>query len=141
MLASFIRTAPLLSQLQTYKGWFFICFTAMLVFFLTRQALQEPERLAWRIRSGETRYRALFDSIDAAVLLMRGSECIECNPATLKLFGLDSKDEIIGKTPLDFAPKHQPDGREVGRDGPGNMRQALQTGLHVFEWQSFQEER
>jgi PAS domain S-box-containing protein len=89
-----------------------------------------------RLRASETRYRTLFDSMDAAVLLMRGAECVECNPATLKLFGLSRKDEIIGKTPLDFAPPKQPDGRDSAEMVQWNIEQALEKGLHVFEWES-----
>lgn len=82
----------------------------------------------------EIRFRTLFDSLDAAVLLMHGPVCVECNPATLRIFGLASKDEIIGKTPLDFAPPCQPDGRDSSTAIQENIERTLRTGLHVFEW-------
>ncbi len=135
-LDALVTNSALLSRIQTYKGWFFICFTALLVFFLTRRALQEPERLSEQVRLSENRYRALFESTDAAVLLMHGPACVECNPATLKLFGLDSRDEIIGKTPLDFAPELQPDGTPSAEMVRKNIETTLRTGLHVFEWQA-----
>ena len=82
------------------------------------------------------RYRELFDSVDAAVLLMRGHGCIACNPAAVELFGLRGPDDLIGATPLDFAPERQPDGRasiDVVRE---NMALAVRDGTHAFEWAS-----
>ena len=106
-----------------------------------RSSLQDEDRtkkdLQEELNESETRYRALFDALDAAVLLMRGPECIDCNPATLQLFGLESRDEIIGKTLLDFAPPRQPDGRDSAELVPGNRARALEKGTHIFEWQAF----
>ncbi len=92
------------------------------------------------LREEQTRYRTLFDNLDAAVLLMRGAVCVECNPATLTLFGLDEKSEILGKTPLDFAPPKQPDGRDSAELVQRNVEQALAKGLHIFEWQAFRKD-
>jgi two-component system, cell cycle sensor histidine kinase and response regulator CckA len=84
----------------------------------------------------ETRYRALFDTMGPAVLLMRGAECIDCNPATLTLFGLESRDEILGRTPLDFAPELQPNGTRSRELVEQNIALAMRHGTHTFEWQS-----
>ena len=97
----------------------------------------DRERAEVMIRESETRYRTLFESLDAAVLLMRGAVCVDCNPATLKLFGLSSREEIIGKTPLDFAPLRQPDGRISAEVVQWNIEQAQAKGVHVFEWQAY----
>jgi PAS domain S-box-containing protein len=88
------------------------------------------------LRDSETRYRTLFDSMDAAVLLMRGPECIACNPATLKLFGLERFDQFLGRTPLDFAPILQPDGTPSALLVQRNIELAVQRGTQTFEWQS-----
>lgn len=39
--------------------------------------------------AAEARYRALFETMGPAVLLMRGPACIDENPATLTLFGVE----------------------------------------------------
>lgn len=100
-------------------------------------ARKKKEEDLKRLHENEIRYRTLSEALDTAVLLMRGNECVECNPATLKLFGLESKDEIIGKTPLDFAPLRQPDGRDSAEMVRWNIEMALKKNLHFFEWQAF----
>ena len=88
------------------------------------------------LRDSETRYRTLFEAMDAAVLVMRGAECVACNPATLKLFGLTRPEEFLGKTPLDFAPQFQPDGTSSAELVQRNIALALLHGGQTFEWQS-----
>ncbi|MEI8254058.1 MAG: PAS domain S-box protein [Deltaproteobacteria bacterium] len=88
------------------------------------------------VKDGETRYRTLFESMDAAVLVMRGAECIACNPATLKLFGLTRAEDFLGKTPLDFAPVRQPDGTASAELVQRNIALAVVHGSQTFEWQS-----
>ncbi len=84
----------------------------------------------------EQRYRLLFESLDAAVLLMDGLRCIDCNPAALRLFGVGSREAIIGKTPLDFAPPHQPDGTDSAHRAREILATALERGGCTFEWQA-----
>lgn len=86
------------------------------------------------LADSETRYRTLFDAMDAAVLVMRGAACVSCNPATVKMFGVDSVADVLGKTPLDFAPKTQPDGRDSAELVQQNIALAMQNGSHAFEW-------
>lgn len=88
------------------------------------------------VLESELRYRTLFESMDAAVVLMRGAVCIDCNPATLKLFGITGRDEIIGKTPLDFATPRQPNGMDSAEMIQWNTGMALAKGTHHFEWQA-----
>ncbi len=88
------------------------------------------------LTDSETRYRTLFESMDAAVLVMRGPECIACNPATLKLFGLERAEDFLGRTPLDFAPERQPDGTRSAELVQRNIALAIQHGSQTFEWQS-----
>jgi diguanylate cyclase (GGDEF)-like protein/PAS domain S-box-containing protein len=98
---------------------------------ITEHKLAEAE-----LRENETRYRMLFNSMDAAVLILRDATCIECNSAALKLFGLSKPDELIGKTPMDFAPAIQPNGRTSEEMMLRNAEMARSQGTHLFEWQS-----
>ena len=95
-----------------------------------------PPPPARAIDGAEARYRALFDTMGPAVLLMRGPACVDCNPATLALFGLERRDEMLGKTPLDFAPEVQPNGRASAELVQENVLLAVKNGSHTFEWHS-----
>ena len=88
------------------------------------------------LRESETRYRTLFDSMDAAVLLMDGDRFVDCNLAAVRLIGVASRDEIIGKTPLDFAPPRQPGGMDSAEMVRGTLSAAAEQGTRLFEWQA-----
>ena len=82
----------------------------------------------------EAPYRALFEAMDSAVLLMRGPACVSCNPASVRLFGLRRPEDLIGKTPLDFAPPYQPNGMSSAKMVEDNFIQANARGTYAFEW-------
>ncbi len=82
----------------------------------------------------EAMYRTLFDALDTALFLMRGPACVVCNPAGARLFGVGHRDELVGKTPLDFAPTYQPSGVASVEMVQDNFVQARALGTHAFEW-------
>ncbi len=90
--------------------------------------LSASRKVEQALRDSELKYRTLYDSMDAAVLLMEGEVCVDCNLATAALFGLPDRASIIGKTPLAFAPEHQPDGQN-GRAFEWHTRRADGTPI------------
>jgi PAS domain S-box-containing protein len=56
-------------------------------------------------------YQTVFESANEAILIMLGGCITELNPAAQRLFGC-SRDDLMGRSLLDFAPQKQPDGRE-----------------------------
>ncbi len=59
----------------------------------------------------EIRYRTLFEKANDAIFTMDGEIFTECNPKTLEIYGCKSKEDIIGRSPWEFSPEIQPDGR------------------------------
>lgn len=96
--------------------------------------ITESRKVEQALRDSELKYRTLYDSMDAAVLLMAGKVCVDCNPATAALFGLPDRTLIVGKTPLDFAPELQPDGRRSADVVEEHIALALQHHGRAFEW-------
>ena len=58
------------------------------------------------LEESEKRYRSLFEHSTDPILLIKDYTFIECNTATLKFMGYNSKDEIFGKKPWDISPKN-----------------------------------
>ena len=76
----------------------------------------------------------IFDSADDAILLMDELVFIDCNPATLRMFGCISKEEVVGRTPMFFSPPVQPDGSDSIEHAKRYVEAALAGEPQHFEW-------
>lgn len=81
----------------------------------------------------EERYRQLFESATDGICIVKDNKIIDCNSRLEKIFGAP-REEIIGKTPIDFSPETQPDGRDSREKGFGKINLALQGTPQTFDW-------
>jgi len=73
-------------------------------------ALEENRQIAINEKLElSTKYKAIFNSLSAGIVLLHDNEIVEVNMAFCKMLGYQ-KDEIIGKSPDYFSPKFQQDG-------------------------------
>ncbi|NCB17550.1 MAG: PAS domain S-box protein, partial [Synergistales bacterium] len=79
-------------------------------------------------------YRALFETFPDALLVLSGGRVIECTPAAAALFGADSGDFILGKSPSDLSPLLQLDGIPSAVKEKELISEALHGEPVVFEW-------
>lgn len=93
--------------------------------------LREGER---QLRENEARVRALYESVSAAVVVQDESGFIQINSASLKLFGTDRAEEIMGRHPADFSAPTQPDGEDSAGATRRHMESAFANGVERFEW-------
>lgn len=96
--------------------------------------IDERKRMGAWLQASEQKYRALFEGSQDAVMLFDGQVFVDCNAATLVMFGCDTKEQFCNKHPLDFSPLHQPDGQSSEALGKGHTAIAKQSGTHTFEW-------
>jgi len=84
------------------------------------------------LRESAARFRTAFaQGPDPAVLI--DSHVLECNSAACELVGCDPR-ELIGRSPLDFAPQHQPDG-VLSQDRLRSVSETLRNGkTQRFAW-------
>ena len=87
--------------------------------------------------SSEIRYRTLFESANDAIFLIADGRFIECNMATLGMYGC-RREEIIGETPVHFSPLIQPDGRFSDEKSAEKIALALAGNPQSFEWRHCQ---
>ena len=96
--------------------------------------IEERKRIEERLRTSEQKYRTLHEGSQDGVNLFDGDTFIDCNEASLKMFGCARRDQMCGKTPADFSPLHQLDGQLSESLSRERNAIALREGTCNFEW-------
>jgi diguanylate cyclase (GGDEF)-like protein/PAS domain S-box-containing protein len=86
------------------------------------------------LRESESKYRQLFDTANDGIFLQDETGFIDCNERGASMYGL-SRQQVIGRSPLDFCPEHQPDGRRSAAVAREKVQAALAGRPQSFEWQ------
>ncbi|MDM8552333.1 cache domain-containing protein [Desulfobacterales bacterium HSG2] len=95
--------------------------------------MKKLERYRNAVKESEEKYRAIFDSSNDAILLMRRDKFTDCNPKTPEMFGC-AKDRIIGESLYRFFPSAQPDGSDSEEKGRDKVKALLRGEDQFFEW-------
>ncbi|MFA7238645.1 MAG: PAS domain S-box protein [Sulfuricellaceae bacterium] len=86
------------------------------------------------LKSMATKYRAMFDSSSDAIMLLDEKAFFDCNPATLRIFGSQSRDDFINKHPAEISPPTQPSGEDSTSLANQHIGTAFKSGSILFEW-------
>jgi diguanylate cyclase (GGDEF)-like protein/PAS domain S-box-containing protein len=81
-----------------------------------------------------TNFRKLFERSTDAIVLVRGREIADANPAAVRLFHYGGKHELIGRSLLDFSPDEQPSGESSMQRDAELAAQAFHDGNQRYEW-------
>ena len=68
---------------------------------------EELSRFLEELRDSEYTFRALFERSSDFILILDFDKIIDCNKASIELFGYESKDSLIGKSPWELSPMFQ----------------------------------
>lgn len=83
-----------LSLVQTYKGWFFVLATALLLYFLLRLYTAKSYQLMSQLIDAETRFRQFFETVPDVLITVKlpGLQLSFASPAATAATGYTSED-------------------------------------------------
>lgn len=99
-----------------------------------REAYQSLQKSEAETRASEKKYRTLFESTKDAIMVMDEKGFIDCNRATLDIFGCSSREQILGSHPADWSPPTQTDGHSSREAAEEKNGIALKQGYCFFTW-------
>lgn len=99
-----------------------------------KRAGEERMQLITSLQDSEKKFRTLYESTTDAVMLLDEIGFLDCNPATLKLFGCNTESEFCGKHPSEFSPQIQPNGQDSISLSQERINAALTAGSCRFDW-------
>ncbi len=80
-------------------------------------------------------FNKLFNMITDPISILENGVFIECNYATLKMLKMNSREDLIGKTPWQMSPEHQPDGQLSVEKAKMMIAKSIAEGSNRFEWE------
>ncbi|MBC8321677.1 MAG: PAS domain S-box protein [Bacteroidetes bacterium] len=92
------------------------------------------KQVADALKNAETKFHTLFDTTTDAIMVLDTVHFLDCNPATLKMFGCATTEEFCSKHPADLSPPFQPDGTDSMTLANQRITTAMETGTNMFEW-------
>jgi PAS domain S-box-containing protein len=95
--------------------------------------ITEKQKALDALKLSELKFKALFESANDAIFLMKDDVFIDCNEKTTQLFK-SAKSEIIGKNPYMFSPASQPDGKPSKSKAKEKITEAINGVPQFFEW-------
>ena len=99
------------------------------LFVITRATAQTQEVEKERIK-----FKTLFETNSDGIVIFDQTDFIDCNPAALRMFQIDSVDEFVRKRPEHLGPPLQADGVPSIQYAREHMQRAMTEGHSVFEW-------
>lgn len=81
-------------------------------FISIRQDITNRKQSKIKLEEERAKYKILFEKSSSAIYILDDkNNCVDCNEAAIKLFGINNKKQLIAINPLKMVPKHQNDGQ------------------------------
>lgn len=105
----------------------------------TREVTAAMEKLTQQqdeLKESEAYSRMLFQESHRPIVIYDPVEngFIDCNAAAAKIYGYASREEVLGKTPLDVSAPTQYNGMDSKTASEQQDHSALEHGIEIFEW-------
>ncbi|WP_035261620.1 sensor histidine kinase [Desulfonatronum lacustre] len=107
LLALLVDDPGTLIRLQTYKGWFFVLVTAILLYFALRKQVLLLEQKGRQLILHEHQFRRLVDNASLPIFIQTSGVFAYLNKQALNLYGAASPENLLGRSVLERVhPRH-----------------------------------
>ena len=96
--------------------------------------ITERKQLEDELKRSETKFRTLFNSTGDAVMLLDEKIFLDCNKATLAIFGCATREEFCKRHPAELSPSQQSCGTDSMVLANQMIAGAMEKGSIHFEW-------
>ncbi len=86
------------------------------------------------LRESENKFRTVFERSKGAMLIHDGKRILDCNDAVIKMFGADSKEQILQYTVVQLSTEFQPDGSRSDEKSESISDEAFKLKALEYEW-------
>ena len=100
----------------------------------TQTDISARKKIEQNIREQSARLKSIFEGSGDAILLLSDEGFFDCNEQAVKLFQMDSKEELIRNHPHELSPEFQPDGSSSFLKAQSIIQETFAKGLNRFEW-------
>ena len=94
----------------------------------------ERKKIEDRLKESEEKYQTAFNASSDALMLLDEKGFLDCNKATLGLFGCESVTEFCKFHPADLSPQTQPDDIPSMNAAMSHIQKAFKKGTDHFFW-------
>jgi PAS domain S-box-containing protein len=107
----------------------------LLIFtFVSLKAGYKQHLLLENISSFKETFQMIYEKSYDSIILMKNNRVYDCNPATLKMFQFESKEQLLSAHMLDYMPTYQMDGAPSLKKALQMANITLKEGHNSFEW-------
>ena len=121
-----------------WKGGSIALFLLIFIVFWNRKMAKEISKrkeIENELKDSSARMSTLFDSSpDSISILDEHGNYVDCNEATLKIFGIPSKEKLLQLKPSDMSPELQYNNQLSSEQVQKNVAIAFEKGMCKFEW-------
>jgi len=96
--------------------------------------ITQRKKVTEALLESEEKHRNIFEAANDAIFLFYEGRFLDCNSKTLSMYGCEKKSDIIGRSPFDFSPTKQPDGRDSKKKGLEYIKAAISGKPQSFYW-------